>query len=110
MLCFALQISFIRRTLERVHAATREIALRIIKTKVRVPSSWSAPPRELAIGQNALAQVLDLLLTPGCAAAQGTALPKAGQEAVLAWLAAVAGTNVPRVMGGEVLLCMFIDS
>jgi hypothetical protein len=52
--------------------------------------------------------VLDLLVTPDCAAAQGTALPKAGQEAVLAWLAAVAGTNVLRAMGGEVLNCMSI--
>ncbi len=34
---------------------------------------------------------------------QGMEVPKAGQEAVLAWLAAVAGANLPRVSGGEVV-------
>lgn len=41
---------------------------------------------------------------------QATAVPKGGQEAMLAWLAAAAGDNSIRVTGGEVipLLCLWI--
>ncbi len=41
---------------------------------------------------------------------QATAVPRAGQEAMLAWLAAAAGDNSIRVTGGEVipLLCLWI--
>lgn len=41
---------------------------------------------------------------------QATAVPRAGQEAMLAWLAAAAGDNSIRVTGGEVipLPCLWI--
>lgn len=112
-------MSFIRRTLERVQAAAREIVLRIIKAKVCLLRS-----RRCGLGTffsllstttAGLASVVWTCFTIPLLsmfellfAVQGTAVPKAGQEAVLSWLAAVAGANSPRVMGGEVAYPLYL--
>jgi hypothetical protein len=76
----ALQISFIRRTLERVHAAAREIALRVIRTKVRTLRYSTCIHLQPACKRTAYIgpQCWTLLVTPWLCCCTGYSAAKSG--------------------------------
>lgn len=56
----------------------------------------------------AILEIFQVMHSRSSRGIQETAVPKAGQEAVLAWLAAAAGVNLVRVSGGEVRLLVSV--